>query len=81
LSSGLLIGSPRSFSFIGGVAKKQKVKLGHLILLSALHTNLARLEMMLSFSYFFFCSSKSVDQSQEDLAKSGYKTNKEVKKM
>jgi len=49
------IGSPRSFSFIGGVAKKQKVKLGHLILLSSvtLHIYLARLEM-LSFSYFFF---------------------------
>jgi hypothetical protein len=72
---------PAASVLLVGLPKKQKVKLGHLILLSALHTNLARLEMMLSFSYFFFCSSKSVDQSQEDLAKSGYKTNKEVKKM
>ncbi len=45
--------SPRvyvSFSFIGGVAKKQKVKLGYLILLSSV-TYLALLEM-LSFRYF-----------------------------
>jgi len=35
------------------------------------------------FNYFFIisCCSKSADQSKEDLAKSGYKTNREVENL